>query len=86
MNKPKPNWEIKFDDQYLPDRKFKDSPEYAESVKLLEEIKQFIRETRKEAKLEGYKQGVLDEIECVETSGEHINLQQKLKKQIGDLQ
>jgi len=28
---------------------------------------------------EGYKKGVKDEIECVETSGEHLDLQKKLK-------
>ena len=29
---------------------------------------------------EEYKRGVSDEIECVETSGEHFDLQKKLKK------
>ena len=29
---------------------------------------------------EAYKKGVEDEIECVETSGEHLDLQAKLKK------
>jgi hypothetical protein len=44
-------------------------------------IENFIREKQKECEercFESYKQGVKDEIECVETSGEHIDLQKNL--------
>ena len=34
----------------------------------------------KESFIEGYKKGVKDEIECVETSGEHLSLQKRLAR------
>ena len=43
-----------------------------------EKLKSFIQSVRDEAYFEGYKKGVKDEIVCVETSGEHLDLQKKL--------
>jgi len=38
-----------------------------------------VRDEKQKSFEEGYKKGVKDEIECVETSGEHLDLQKKLK-------
>ena len=43
-------------------------------------LKHNISKLEKEAEERGYYQGVKDEIECVETSGEHLDLQIKLKQ------
>lgn len=46
------------------------------------EVREAVEEERKrswnEGFMEGYKNGVSDELECVETSGEHADLQKKL--------
>lgn len=39
---------------------------------------QFIEQELEKARVEAYKQGVADEIECVENSGEHLGLQKTL--------
>ena len=44
----------------------------------------WIEKHTQEAYLEGYKKCVTDEIECVETSGEHLDLQKKLSHQVKD--
>lgn len=43
-------------------------------------IKGFIQSEKQKSFNEGYKKGIKDEIECVETSGEHLGLQKLLKK------
>lgn len=43
-------------------------------MKTINEEKQFLADTIKEVYDNGYKQGVEDEIKCVETSGEHANI------------
>lgn len=48
------------------------------------ELYNFIESKISEAYDKGYKEGVKDEIECVEVSGEHLDLQRKIKsKQLG---
>ena len=43
-------------------------------------IKEQLDRVADEARFEGYKQGVADEIECVKTSGEHLDLQKRLQQ------
>lgn len=51
-------------------------------VIMAKELMMDISSQIKEAFMNGYKKGVKDEIECVETSGEHLGLQKKLQSEI----
>ena len=56
-----------------------DKEDFFPNTKRFRVVWQFIEKAYKEGKHEGYKKGVEDEIKCVETSGEHLDLQKKLK-------
>ena len=84
-NKPLSEWEKEFLsrwDNMLVD----DNIPWDEESKqaLLDDIQSLLNKQRErdreEIYLEGYKKGVEDEIVCVETSGEHFDLQAKLLK------
>lgn len=44
------------------------------------EINNFIKKVYEAGHYEGYRQGIADEIECVETAGEHADLRKLLKQ------
>jgi len=50
----------------------------ASRQKATKRLKVFIRQLLEASYMEGYKKGVSDEIECIETSGEHADLRSKL--------
>ena len=49
-----------------------------------ESIKAFISSERQRAFDEGYKKGVADEVECIETSGEHSESVKKIQQRVLD--